>query len=556
MRRLLSTTALLGLLAFAGTAQGETTVRFADTLPDNYRQGAIGMAPDFDDGLPAVPREYRAVWVATVANIDWPSAPGLSVEQQKEEAIYILDVCEKLNINAVIFQARPQKDALYKSDLEPWSYFLTGEQGKAPDPLYDPLEFWIEESHKRGMELHVWFNPYRAKHPSMRGELHESSVVNTMSDVTYALSGGFYWMDPAAQETQDHSVSVVMDVVRRYNVDGIHFDDYFYPYPDYNDGDDFPDDPQWEAYQEAGGTMSRDDWRRNAVDVFIERLYGEIKDEKQHVKFGLSPFGIWRPGNPPSIEGFDQHAVLYADARKWLREGWIDYYTPQLYWPTRLVPQSLPVLLQWWQDQNVKGRHMWPGIATFHVRDADNLTNARIHRTGYEFIGEIMASRAIVPEAPGQTHFSMRSLFNDLGGVKSTYLVHGREDVRHQGPYARKALVPPSPWLGDGSIPSAPRVSVESGDGAHTVSVAPAAGDEPFNWVVFTEAGGSWSYDIIPGVERSFEISATGEIVRIETSGQGLDVEETREQRAVTRIAVSAVDRIGMEGPRTIVALD
>lgn len=515
-------------------------------LHPGYAYVSIGSAPTFDDGIPPAPREYRAAWVATVSNIDWPSRPGLSTGQQQEEAVAILDTLASLNMNAVIFQARPQKDALYASELEPWSYFLTGAQGRAPDPWYDPLAFWIEEAHRRGMELHVWFNPYRAQHTSFRGERaadEPRSVVDTRTDITYRLANGMYWMDPAARDTQDHAVNVVMDVVRRYDVDGIHFDDYFYPYASYNNNQDFPDDATWNAYVEAGGTLSRGDWRRKAVDDFIERLYFEIKDEKPHVKFGLSPFGIWRPGHPPSIEGMDQYEGLYADARKWLNEGWVDYYTPQLYWPTRLVPQSLPVLLRWWQDENHHNRHLWPGLATFHVRARP--TNARIHRGANELVGEIMISRAIAPEGPGQTHFSMRSLLNDEDNLMAAL---------RGGPYGRKALVPASPWL-DPVPPAAPEVShARSGDD-HVLTLTPGDDKPLLNYVIYREVGRRWTHEIVPAVHDTVAVSSTGEVTAVETGAQGLDVTTATEGRPVSRIAVSAVDRVGNESARTILSV-
>jgi len=293
--------------------------------------------------LPVVPREFRAAWIASVANINWPSKAGLSTEKQKAEAIELLNRLKDHNYNAAILQIRPQCDALYKSDLEPWSYYLTGEQGKAPDPYYDPLEFWIEQAHNRGIELHAWFNPYRAHHVS-GGEVTENSIVKTKPELVVKLKTGYYWMDPANPKTQDHSYNVVMDVVRRYDIDGVHFDDYFYPYPSYNKDEDFPDNNSWKKYLENGGSLSRGDWRRESVNIFIERLYKGIKREKHHVKFGLSPFGIWRPHYPESIRGFDQYEKLYADARLWLNEGWIDYFTPQLYWTINKIPQSFPVL--------------------------------------------------------------------------------------------------------------------------------------------------------------------------------------------------------------------
>lgn len=511
-----------------------------------YDYVSVGSAPVFDDGIPAAPREFRAAWVATVSNIDWPSKAGLSTEEQQAEAIAIFDTLESLNMNAVIFQARPQADALYASELEPWSYFLTGAQGKAPDPWYDPLLFWIQEAHRRGMELHVWFNPYRAQHTGFRGERADAaprSVNDTRPDITYRLANGMYWMDPAARDTQDHSINVVMDVVRRYDIDGVHFDDYFYPYASYNNNQDFPDDATWNAYVESGGTQSRGDWRRQAVDDFIERLYDEIKSERPRVKFGISPFGIWRPGHPPGIEGMDQYEGLYADAKKWLNEGWVDYYTPQLYWPTRLVPQSFPVLLRWWQDQNTHDRHLWPGLATFHVRAKP--TNARIHRSANELAGEIMISRAIAPEGPGQAHFSMKSLMNGSDNLA---------EALRDGPYARKALIPASPWL-DSAPPVAPRVAHARSGAGHVLTITPGDGKPLLNWVVYKQAGDRWSYEIVPAVVKRVAVSATGEVTALATGGQGLEVSATTERRPVTRVAVSAVDRAGNESKRTVLRI-
>ncbi|MCB0562519.1 MAG: family 10 glycosylhydrolase, partial [Phaeodactylibacter sp.] len=202
------------------------------------------------------------------------------------------------------------------------------------------------------------------------------------------LKTGYWWLDPARQGTRDHSTAVVMDIVRRYDIDGVHFDDYFYPYPDYNNGDDFPDDASWAEYRQKGGKLSRGDWRRESVNAFIRNLYKAIKAEKPYVKFGLSPFGIWRPGNPPSIQGFDQYDQLYADAKLWLNKGWIDYFTPQLYWTINRIPQSYPVLLNWWAGENAKKRHLWPGIRISRDTLPDKVN---------ETVNQIMITRGAVP---------------------------------------------------------------------------------------------------------------------------------------------------------------
>src|SRR5215831_17418423 len=349
---------------------------------------------------PHTEREFRAAWVATVANINWPSKPGLTTKEQQDEAIVLLDFLQKNNFNAVILQVRPQCDALYKSDLEPWSYYLTGQQGNAPDPYYDPLEFWVEAAHDRGLELHVWLNPYRAHHKDGK-EISDQSVVKKHPNQVVYLAEGYWWLDPAQKETQDLTTAVVMDIVKRYDIDGVHFDDYFYPYPSYNNNADFPDSASWTAYQQNGGKLSRGDWRREAVNTLIERLYKNIKKEKPWVKFGLSPFGIWRPGYPESISGFDQYDQLYADAKLWLNKGWVDYFSPQLYWPINRMPQSFPVLLGWWSGENKMHRHLWPGISVGRDTSAKNVN---------EILSEVMIARGMLPESEGVVHWSISSL--------------------------------------------------------------------------------------------------------------------------------------------------
>ncbi len=485
---------------------------------------------------PSAEREFRAAWVATVANINWPSKPGLPVADQKREAVELLDLLYKNHFNAVVFQVRPHADAMYKSELEPWSYYLTGEQGKAPEPYYDPLEFWIEEAHKRGIELHAWLNPYRAHHPA-GGEVTETSIVKKHPELVIKLEQGYWWMDPARQGTQNHSYNVVMDLVRRYDLDGIHFDDYFYPYPDYNNFKDFPDDESWQAYLAGGGNLSRGDWRRDAVNTFIERLYKGIKAEKPYVKFGLSPFGIWQPFNPPAIGGgFNQYETLYADAKLWLNKGWIDYYSPQLYWPVNQIAQSYPVLLGWWKDQNLKGRHLWPGIS---------IGLQPVSRAIDETINQIMVTRGLLPESPGVIHWSIGPLVSSPELVKAIA----------EGPYRRKALVPPSPWL-DKKAPSPPAITKRAESGALTVSWTHPDPADVGRWVFYYKYGSQWNQNIhgstvaadtIPAftVNRTFlGRTARENIKSIEQALIPLD-----------SIAMSAVDRFGNESVMTKMAV-
>lgn len=480
---------------------------------------------------PSAEREFRAAWIATVANSNWPSKPGLPVEEQKREAIKLLDLLYDHNFNAVIFQVRPQCDALYKSDLEPWSYYLTGKQGKAPDPYYDPLEFWIEEAHKRGLELHAWLNPYRAHHVT-GGEVTDVSIVKKRPDLAIWLEAGYWWLDPAKEGTREHSLKVVMDLVSRYDLDGIHFDDYFYPYPEYNNGRDFPDDESWQAYKISGGQLSRNDWRRESVNTFIKNLYKNIKAEKPYVKFGLSPFGIWRPYNPPSIEGFDQYEQLYADARLWLNKGWIDYWTPQFYWPVSQLPQSYPLLLGWWKGENKKGRHLWPGISI-----GRQLTSG----AGYEAIDQIMIARGMLPESPGVVHWSIGSL------VYSPDLT----EAILTGPYSKKALIPPSPWL-KAKSPLPPEFTLTHAKDTLKIEWHHPKPEEISNWVVYTKYGQVWKHNIHG--RRTASDNVAGFIMNdeyINKTDHGLIENIENVLIRLDSVAVSAVDRFGNESRLT-----
>lgn len=477
--------------------------------------------------IPPVKREFRAAWVATVANINWPSRPGLSTEEQKREAIKLLDFLQKHNFNAVIFQIRPQCDAFYSSQIEPWSYFLTGKQGKSPNPYYDPLEFWIKEAHNRGMELHAWLNPYRAHHTSGK-RVEDVSIVKTKPHLVVRLQDGHYWLDPGLKSSQDYTLSVIMDVLRRYDVDGIHIDDYFYPYPSYNGNKDFPDNKSWSDYKRRGGKLSRGDWRRNNVNRLIQRIYKSIKKEKNHVKFGISPFGIWRPKFPDSIEGFDQYSKLYADARLWLNEGWLDYWVPQLYWPIEQMPQSYPVLLGWWELENHKNRHFWPGI---------NVGRFKGKKGARETISQIMVTQLMLPENYGNVHWSIGSL------LENNYLMR----MLLKYPYKKPALVPNSLWL-DLDIPNIPEVEVVAkGD---TVFTQWNSNDrnKPFRWVVYTKYGETWDYSIYNQNENSCLIPKV-KILYDEKLKKNV-------QNSLEVVAVSSVSQSGNESAKKIVEIE
>ena len=479
--------------------------------PAQNTEKEIPVVKELRSNSPLDIHEFRAAWVASVANINWPSKPDLSTSDQQREALKILDFLAEHNFNAVIFQVRPQADALYDSKLEPWSYFLTGKEGKAPDPYYDPLKFWIQAAHNRGLELHVWLNPYRAHHTTA-GEITDASVIRKKPELAVELKNGMWWLDPGKKGTQDHSEAVVMDLVKRYDLDGVHFDDYFYPYDSYNNGEDFPDDESWNAYRQSGGKLSRADWRRENVNKFIKRVYKDIKAEKPYVKFGISPFGIWRPGYPQSVQGYDQYDKLYADAKLWLNEGWVDYFTPQLYWKINQYGQSFPELLGWWKSQNTKNRHLWPGMSVGQGGDEKNID---------EVINEIMITRGMLPESKGAVHWSVGPLMKYPELAKALV----------EGPYRKKALVPASPWL-DNDAPAAPSVATSVNNERLEMKWSHPEPDDVFRWVVyFKYEEGGWDYKILNHDARSFSLqNVVGE-----------------KRRKLDKIGVTAVDRTGNE---------
>jgi uncharacterized lipoprotein YddW (UPF0748 family) len=353
-------------------------------------------------------RELRGLWVATVANLDWPSRRDLAPERQRAELTAILDRAAALHLNAIFLQVRPQADAIYPSELEPWSEYLTGTMGKAPDPPYDPLAFAVAEAHARGLELHAWFNPFRAHHPSAASPIAATHVARAHREWVRDY-GSHLWLDPGEDGAQRATLAVIADVVRRYDVDGVHLDDYFYPYPESSLS--FPDDPSWRRYEAGGGRMSRQEWRRDNINRFVHDLYVAVKEIKPAVEVGISPFGIWRPGHPRQIEGLDAYAEIYADSRLWLQKGWVDYLAPQLYWPIDRRAQSFPVLLRWWTDQDRKGRGIVAGVSVNRV------ATGRAGSVSAEEIGRQLDLVRRDDGAVGFILFSARTLMQDRGGV-------------------------------------------------------------------------------------------------------------------------------------------
>jgi uncharacterized lipoprotein YddW (UPF0748 family) len=459
---------------------------------------------------PGPDREFRGVWVSSVGEDSWLAQAGPSTAAQKAYLVTIMDMAVHLKLNAVIFHVRPACDALYASRLEPWSENLTGTMGKAPRPYYDPLAFAIEEAHKRGLELHAWFNPYRALHFTSRSTIPTNHITRARPQLVRRY-GNYVCLDPGERQVQDHTVNVVMDVVNRYDVDGVQFDDYFYPDRTAADGD-FPDSASWKRFGASTG-LTRDDWRRENVNTLIQRVYSTIKAAKPWVKFGVSPAGIWRPGFPESVRGRDAYTAIYADSRKWLMNGWLDYFAPQLYWTIQAQEQSFPVLLAWWSEQNVKRRHLWPGLAAYNAP-----------RWSAEEIPEQIQIVRNQSSVPGYILFNATSLINNAG------LAGALKQTVNSAP----ALVPSSPWLG--IPPARPALTAGTNQGWPALLRATwqvPGGDGLRHWVLQTRLNGEWTTQILPPNKTS----------------------QIFQGSAPEAIAVSAVDRAGNMSPAAVVAL-
>jgi len=472
-------------------------------------------APELAALPPPAPREFRAAWVATVANIDWPSRKGLSAAEQQAEMRALLDQAAALKLNAIILQIRTSADALYESALEPWSEYLSGTQGQSPG--YDPLALWIAEAHRRGIELHAWFNPFRARQGSATSAADGRHLSQTQP-AWVKRYGDQLWIDPGEPGAAAHTLAVFMDVLQRYEVDGIHIDDYFYPYPITDSSAskaeiDFPDQPSWQRYLDGGGTLARADWRRKNVDALIERLYRGIRQTKPWVRFGISPFGLPRPDlRPPGISGFSQYHKLYADVERWLTEGWLDYLVPQLYWPIAQRPQAFAPLLEAWHGLNPRGRHVWPGLFTSRINDKADSWQPD------EILNQIALVREQRPGS-GHVHFSMVALSQNRKGLA---------DALKAGPYAEPALVPATPWLG-GAPPAAPEVMVTlASDGQWRITLSGTTTQRHALWL---RLGGQWRFLTVAQADALLPAA-------------GLDA-----------IVVSAIDPIGQEGRRTGYAL-
>lgn len=352
-------------------------------------------------------KEMRGIWVATVLNIDWPSKKGLSIESQKQEFIKILDNVKEWNMNAVFVQIKPVGDAFYPSKFSPWSEYLTGKQGE--NPGYDPLKFMIEEAHKRNIEFHAWFNPYRLTMSGGIDKLSNDNIGKQRPDWTITYGGKLY-LNPGIPEVNDYIVKSIMEVVENYDIDGVHMDDYFYPYK--VKGEIYNDEEQYNKY--GSNFLKVDDWRRDNVNKLIEKLYSSIKAEKKNVSFGISPFGVWRNISTDSVRGSNTKAGiqnyddLYADILYWMKKNWIDYVAPQIYWNQGFKIAEYNTLVDWWSKYAKETKtNLYIGQAAYRIKDWEK---------DDELINQIKYNRKS-EEVKGSIFFSYSSLVKDPKGI-------------------------------------------------------------------------------------------------------------------------------------------
>ena len=391
-------------------------------------------------------REFRAAWIATVANIDWPSKPGLPAIEQQQQFTKRLDDLKALGCNAVIVQVRPVSDALYASKIEPWCHYLTGTQGVAPFPYYDPLVFMVEETHKRNMEFHAWFNPFRALMDSKQNPNPKNHVTHTHPDWIISYGGKSY-VDPGIPDARAYVINVISDVVKRYDIDAVHLDDYFYPYR--IAGVQFGDN---KSYAKFGQGMDKEDWRRNNVSEFISLLSTSIKHIKPYVKFGISPFGVWRNSNKDP-DGSATHAGqtcyddLYSDVLLWMQKGWIDYLLPQLYWEHNHRAAAFNTLMPWWYGHCYK-RHVYYGLGVYRMTESKSGPWASVN----ELLWQLRDIRKGCPDNSGYAFYSASCFDKVRVPIKDSL----------QNSFARyPALLPAMPWI-DSIPPAAPVLKLKT----------------------------------------------------------------------------------------------
>ncbi len=351
-------------------------------------------------------REFRGVWVATVNNIDWPSRSGLSANAQKKEFVELVNYCKSLGMNALIVQVRSSADAFYDSRIEPWSHWLTGKQGKAPQPYYDPLHFMIETCHKNDLEFHAWINPFRSVQ-SRYMKLSDQHIANKQPDWHFTYNG-MQLLDPGIPAVRNYLYEVIDDIISRYPVDAIHFDDYFYPYP--AAGEKINDRKSYQLYNPKGFGLAQ--WRRENINTFIREVSLLIKKRNKHIKFGVSPPGIWRNRrNDPKgskTNGLSAYDDLFADSRLWVQKGWIDYIIPQIYWNVSHKIADYQTLIDWWQNQETTNTQLYVGHAAYKIADS----KLKAWKDGKEINRQVKRNRQKA-RIMGSAFFSANSLIKN-----------------------------------------------------------------------------------------------------------------------------------------------
>ncbi len=453
---------------------------------------------------PSFPREFRGAWVACVYNIDWPSKPGLAPAAQKAELNALIARAAEYKLNAIIFQVRPNADAVYYSQYEPFSHWVSGTMGKSPG--YDPLAYCITEAHKKGIEVHAWFNPFRAL-PNENMPTSSNHVTRTNPSEIKKFRT-YKWMDPASSFARQRALNVMLDVARRYDIDGIHIDDYFYPYPQVA-----KNGIPMQIFPDGKNPASR----RYYVDAFVKQMYTSIKQVKPYLRIGISPFGIWKPGVPSGttarISAFEH---LAADSRKWLINGWCDYLSPQLYWRIN-SEQSFTKLLHWWRSESATSpfkRPVWPGLASDRV-----MSTTDPGRPASEMLNQVNLSRKIGKNWAGHVHWSMKSLMQNRDGIATKL---------KGAAYVAPALIPPMSWV-PSQAPAPPTVTItqKSGHISTTWPRIPGAS----KYTVQVRHGNQWHSIIV-------------------TYGNGANIKGTP-----NAIAIAAVNRVGLSSKPAVYTL-
>lgn len=472
-------------------------------------------------------RELRAVWIATVVNIDWPSKKGISIEKQKQEFIKLLDDAEKMGMNAVVVQIKPTADAFYPSKYGPWSEYLTGTQGKDPGPGYDPLAFMVEEAHKRNLEFHAWFNPYRItmNHTNLKRLSADHPARKNPKWV--ASYGGKLYYNPGIPEVKKFIIDGILEVVKNYDIDAVHMDDYFYPYK--VKGKEFPDSAEFKKYGK-GKFKSVGDWRRDNVNQLVRDLNTAIKKEKPYVKFGISPFGVWRNSNDPTgsktTAGLTNYDDLYANTREWIRKGYIDYITPQIYWNIGFKPAAYDVLLDWWVKETInKPIHLYIGQAAYKI----NNDTVAAWKNAEEYPRQIQLYRQY-DSIMGSMHFSLKDLNRNPLGIKNRL----SEDL-----YKQPALIPTMPWLDD-TAPLEPMIlsAAHASNGIELVIKNHPSSQDTAYYAIYRFEG-----DELSNIEGSAHLLKT---VR-KTGNETIFFDHTAETQKTYTYVVTALDRLHNE---------